>query len=147
MRSRGVVTNLVPCQYYFSRVEQRHISPINVTDIKDLTVDARNLGPCPLPFDIDGRPAKVGAHGEVGDTGSCVDCSSDVKEDTVRTRLHCRCSHHAQSNKAHDSTDGKVEIRSTNGDGNIDMLVVLGVWIHLNGIVSFLQPTHDRRNG
>lgn len=61
--------------------------PIDISDIEDLTIDAGNLGVTSQELDGDGSPAKVGAHGEVGNGGNHGDGGRDIMEDTVCAAL------------------------------------------------------------
>ena len=137
------MTNLNPDEHHSLLHILTQNLPIDIASIEDLAIDARNLRPPSLELDVDGCPAKVGAHGKVSNASSHVDGSSDVEEATICTRLHSRCCNRAQSDGSHDRADGKVEVRAADGNGDVDMLVVLRVCVDLNGIVSFLKPVHD----
>lgn len=57
--------------------------PIDVSNVVDFTVDTGDLGVTSQELDVDGCPAQVGGHGEVGNGGDHGDGCGDVVEDTI----------------------------------------------------------------
>jgi hypothetical protein len=68
-------------QTYWSRNK-----PVDVSNVEDLTVKARDFGIGPHELDRDGSVAQVGSHGEVSDGCDESDGSSDVVEESVLAR-------------------------------------------------------------
>lgn len=79
--------------------------PINVSHIENLTVEAGNFGVTSYVFDMDGSPAKVGTHGEVGDGSDHGDGSGDVMKDAVRATLGETHADEDQGGYGHDGGD------------------------------------------
>lgn len=98
--------------------------PINVADIEDLTVPAGNDRLASNELDIDGSPAQVGSHGEVGNGGDHGDSCGDVVEDTVLARLGQAKADEDKGANGHNSTNCPVPIRTTDGNSNVDGLAV-----------------------
>ena len=99
-------------------------SPIDVSDVEDLTVDTADDWVAAYEFDIDGSPAKVGAHGEVGNGGNHGDGCSDVVEDAVLAGLGDGKADKGKGRAGHDGADGPVPIGAMGSDGNGDRLAV-----------------------
>jgi hypothetical protein len=59
--------------------------PVDVTSVEDLSVDASDDALTAQPFDVDGSPAEVRAHGEVCDAGDPTQAAGEVEEDAVGT--------------------------------------------------------------
>jgi len=104
-------------------------SPVDISDVEDLTVGTVDVWVGPREFDVDRYPAKVGAHGEVSNGRCPSDSRGDIKEDAVCPRLHGRCSDDAQRCKTHDRTDGEIHVGAMlgYGDGNGTVVHDVGV--------------------
>jgi len=97
-------------------------------------------------FDIDGSPAEIGAHAEVSDTSSKVNSGSYVEKYAIAPRL-CSCTADAgKSDDTHDGHDGVVEIRTLNGNANVDMFTVLGVGVDIKGVVSGCRGCRSQKD-
>ena len=62
------------------------------------------------PFHVNGNPAQIGAHGEVGNGSRHGDCGGDIEEDTVSARLHGGGSNDGKRSGTHHRADSVVEI-------------------------------------
>ena len=112
-------------QHQIEEKQRGSDEPIDVADIKDLTVhtaDLRHVGSGKL--DIDRGPAEVGSHGEVGNSGDHGDGSSDVVEDTVLARFGHTQTQEDEGASSHDSADSPVPVGTANGDGNGSSLAI-----------------------
>ena len=102
-------------------------SPVNVANVEDLTVDAMHNSGAALELNINWRPSQVRSHREIGDRGDQGHTSSDVVEDTIGARLCEGETHESEGCAGHDRSHRPVPVGSMGGDGNVDMLPVLGV--------------------
>lgn len=90
--------------------------PIDVADVEDLAHEARDLRVGASEFDLDGGPAEVGAHTEVGDRCDEGDGSSQVVEEALRAVLARSQAHEGEGRHAHNGADGEVEAAAGGGD-------------------------------
>jgi hypothetical protein len=112
-------------QHQVEKKERGSDEPIDVADIEDLTVDTANLSHArTAELNIDGGPAEVGGHGEVGDSGDHGNGSSDVVEDTVLAGLGHTETQEDKGRSGHDGADSPVPVGTANGDGNVGRLSI-----------------------
>jgi hypothetical protein len=112
-------------QHQVEKKERGGDEPIDVADVEDLTVDTANLRHVgSLELDIDGGPAKVGGHGEVGNSGDHSNGSSHVVEDTVLARLGHTETQEDKGRSSHDGADSPVPVGTANGDGDVRRLAI-----------------------
>lgn len=76
---------------------------------------------------VDGCPAEVRSHSEVGYGSNHSDGGCDVVENTILTRLGESKSQECERRTCHDRRHGPVPVRTVRGDGDVDMLFILGV--------------------
>jgi hypothetical protein len=112
-------------QHQVEKKERGSDEPIDVADIEDLTVDTANLSHVgSLELNIDGGPAEVGSHGEVGDSSDHGNGSSNVVEDAVLTGLGHTETQEDEGRSSHDGADSPVPVGTANGDGNVGRLAI-----------------------
>lgn len=111
-------------QHQVEKQERSSDEPVDVADVEDLTVDTTNFRVVSLEFDVDGGPAEVGGHREVGDSSDHGDGSSDVVEDTVLARLGDTETQEDKGGHGHDCTDSPVPVGTADGDGNVGRLSI-----------------------
>lgn len=105
--------------------------PIDVTSVENFTIDTSDVGLRATELDVDGSPAQVGAHGEVGDCRNQVDTSSDVEEDAICAGFHCARRDDGECSEAHGSTDGEIDVGASSSNGDVDMFAILSVGVDL----------------
>lgn len=88
------------------RETRRSSLPVDVADIEDLAVHASNLRVGADEFGVDGSPAEVGSHAEIGNGRDQGDGSGDVVEDAVGTRPPERQGEEDEGGKGHQGTYG-----------------------------------------
>lgn len=102
----------------YDHSEQRN-SPIDVSNVEDLTVSSTNNGVVARELDSDRSPPKVGSHGEVRNRSDHGDTSSDVVEDTVGSWLHGRQTDEGHCRDGHDGAYRPVEVTAMGGDVDV----------------------------
>jgi hypothetical protein len=75
--------------------------PVNVSNVKDLTVLAMNKRVGSEKFHLNGSPTKVRAHAEIGNRGNHSYGGGDVVEDAVGARFRGRKSNETNGSDAH----------------------------------------------
>lgn len=75
--------------------------PVNVSNVKDLTVLAMHKRVGSEPFHLNGSPTQVRAHAEIGNGGNHGDGGGDVVEDAVGARFRGRKSDETKGRGAH----------------------------------------------
>jgi hypothetical protein len=112
-------------QHQVEEKERGGDEPIDVADVEDLTVDTADLRHVrSAELNIDGGPAEVGSHREVGNSGDHGDGSGDVVEDTVLTRLGHTQAQEDEGGSSHGSADSPVPVGTANGDGDVRRLAI-----------------------
>lgn len=96
------------CQEKVKQQEWGGDDPVDVSNIKDLSQVATDLGVGSLELDLDGSPAEVRAHGEVGNRGNQGDGSGDVVEEALRAWLGEGQTHEDSSRHHHHCGDSEV---------------------------------------
>ena len=81
------------CQHQVEKEKWCGDDPIDVSGVEDGAIDACNDWIIADELDIDRCPAQIATHGEVGDAGGHVECSGEVKEDSVRPWFSGCCCH------------------------------------------------------
>ena len=93
----------------------------DISHVEDLTVRAPDDRVVARELDIDGGPAEVATHGEVGNRCNHGDGGGDVVEDTVLARLRQGETDEDEGRDGHDSRDGPVPVGSMGRDGNVSL--------------------------
>ena len=107
-------------------------NPIDVSNIKNLSVNASNLWVATLKLDGNGSISKIRSHSEICNCSDKSDRGSNVVENSVSSR---NCEAQPDENKgrsSHDTGDSPVPVRSTNS--KID---IAGSWVGENIRICF----------
>lgn len=118
--------------------------PIDVSGVKDLSVDPADNGVTAKELDIDGRPSQIGAHCEIGDAGNHTQATGEVEEHSICARLHSAQSKDSEASEAHHGADSEVPIRSAHCLVDGGRLVVLGHGVDAQGVIAPYQVRRHR---
>lgn len=122
-------------------------SPINVPNVKNLSVPPSHNTRRTQELDINRCPAEVRPHGKVSDTSGDVDARSDVEEDPICAWLQRAGCNDTQCGDAHDGADRVVEVRAGRGDGDGDVFVILRIGVDGERIVALVEVVFHLEKG
>ena len=117
--------------------------PIDVSGVENLAVPARHLGVAALELDVDGCPAEIGAHGEVGDAGHEAERGGQVEEDPVRARLSPAQHQDTQGGDTHERAHSIVPVGAADGLVDHHVPVVDAEGVHRRGVVAPVECRHS----